>query len=153
MVKTKFNVYLCQRCQKGWCLFLIVFSQTTGPSRDKLGRNVHWVVFWKVFLLIGSTQKKQEAQRCDKGCYLLLYVECLFFNQSGWNVFFFIFLIKFSWFFCDWPFPSYKGVKMDPKHPIFRIFISSPILIYIFFRFVMKFMPAFFATRFDLHIV
>jgi hypothetical protein len=49
------------------CIF---FSETTGPIGTKLSRNVHWMVLYKVydFLLIRSTQKKQEAQRCLKGC-------------------------------------------------------------------------------------
>ena len=46
----------------------IFFSETSGPIGTS--RNVHWMVPYKVydFLLIRSTQKKQEAQRCLKGC-------------------------------------------------------------------------------------
>jgi hypothetical protein len=40
-----------------------LFFETTGPIGTKLGRNVHWKV---LFVLIKNTQKKEEAQRCQK---------------------------------------------------------------------------------------
>ena len=63
-----------------------LFLETTGPIGTKLGRNVHWKV---LFLLIKNTQKKEEAQRCQKEfvcgtfifqlilMFLSLYVTCL----------------------------------------------------------------------------
>jgi hypothetical protein len=49
---------------------LIFFSETIWPIGTKLARDVHWMVPYKVcvFLLIRSTQMKQEAQRCQKWC-------------------------------------------------------------------------------------
>jgi hypothetical protein len=58
---------------------LIFFSETTGPIRTKLGRNVHWMNLKKlrIFFLgggvmIGSTQKKKEAQKYQKGCLFFI---------------------------------------------------------------------------------
>ena len=70
-----------QRCKKGCCLFIIFLSETTGPIGTKLGRNGHWMVLWKVcvfLLLIRRTWQKQEAKRCQKGCYLFL----IFFSET-----------------------------------------------------------------------
>ena len=76
---------------KGWCLFWIFFSETTGPIGTNLGRNIHWMVLWKVCFIADSSQNFQETQRCQKGCCLVR----LFYNQSSW-FFFFIVLIKLS---------------------------------------------------------
>ena len=70
------------------------FSETTGPIGSKLGRNVHWMVPYKVYslLLIRSTQKKQEAQGClHIYCYKLFIVR-LFFMR----IFFIAFLKSLS---------------------------------------------------------
>ena len=56
---------------------LIFFSETTRPIKTKLGRNVQWMVPYKVYIVFvdRSTQqilKKQEAQMCQKGCVQIL---------------------------------------------------------------------------------
>jgi hypothetical protein len=44
---------------KTWC------NETTGPVEIKLGRNVHWMVLYKHFL-IGNPQDEQQAQSVKK---------------------------------------------------------------------------------------
>jgi hypothetical protein len=50
-------------------------SEITRPVGIKLGWNVHCMVLEKAFFLLGCTQNKQEAQRCQKGCCLFLISE------------------------------------------------------------------------------
>ena len=69
---------------------LFFFSETTRPIATKLSRNVHWMVPYKVcFLLIRSTQKKQEDQRYQKG-YVLIYGYKLFIVHLFLMRFFFL---------------------------------------------------------------
>ena len=54
--------FLCQSLTFINFYIVIFLSETTWQNGDKFGRNVF-------FMLIGSTQKKQEAQRCQKQFY------------------------------------------------------------------------------------
>ena len=61
-------------------------------------------------LLIRSTCKKQEAQMCQKGCCLFLYVARLLINQS----FFFVFHIKLSLYsMLTYFYVKYKNSKAE----------------------------------------
>ena len=74
------------------------FSETTGPIGSKLGRNVHWMVPYKVYvlLLIRSTQKKQEAQGCLKGCIHIYCYKLFIVRLFLMRIFFIAFLNSLS---------------------------------------------------------
>jgi hypothetical protein len=53
-------------------VFLLFFSETTGPYGTTFGSNVHFMALYKmygVFFLIGNPQQEKKVQRVQIGCF------------------------------------------------------------------------------------
>jgi hypothetical protein len=102
------------------CIF---FSETNGPIGTKLSRNVHWMVPYKVydFLLIRSTQKKQEAQKCLKGC---IHKEQLFVSNKTkvihQKTIFFTFCTYLRGIT-----PTVKGIMVKMEHDLYLVYFQN----------------------------
>ena len=59
---------------------ILITSGTTGPIGYKYERNVHWIVLLCLVFLFDL--KYIKINKGQTGCFLFLYVECLFFYQS-----------------------------------------------------------------------
>ena len=57
---------------------LIFFSESILPIRTKISRNIHWMISFTVYMLIKSTQKKQEFQRFRNIYRYTLFIVHLF---------------------------------------------------------------------------
>ena len=129
-----------KRCR----LFLIHFSETTGPIGTKLDRDVHLTVLRKKYFVCLAVHKKNERPKSVKKGVVCFCMWAIYFQP----------ILKFflcdpykSLFICSFFYNCYQDIRASKwvQHPKFRIFISCLILIVLFsFDSLWHFLPSFF---------
>ena len=131
----------------GFFCWLKIHNRNKRPKDVKKGvlhfnylwnHRANWIQIWKkcslnsplMFGFFVWFEIHKNKQKGPTGCFLFLYVECLFFYQSKFVFFMFLiqlsFLVLHTYFLWLLSFPRYYGVKVGPTPKIMK---KSPTLI------------------------